>query len=50
VGLRGGQRIGMPALAVRTGGFSVDELCEAGAAEVFDSLDELRAAAPRLLG
>jgi HAD superfamily hydrolase (TIGR01549 family) len=36
-------RIGIPTLAVRTGGFSTDELLEAGAARVFDSLEELQA-------
>ena len=29
-------------IAVRTGGFSVEELTEAGAVRVFDSLRELR--------
>ncbi len=37
-------RIGIPTLAVRTGGFGADELREAGAAHVFDSLGELHAA------
>jgi HAD superfamily hydrolase (TIGR01549 family) len=36
-------RAGIPALAVLTGGFSADELREAGAAEVIESIDELRA-------
>jgi HAD superfamily hydrolase (TIGR01549 family) len=31
-----------PGYAVRSGGFSVDELCGAGARDVFDSPDELR--------
>lgn len=35
-------RLDVPTLAVRTGGFSVDELEEAGAAQVFESLVELR--------
>jgi phosphoglycolate phosphatase-like HAD superfamily hydrolase len=35
-------RANVPTIAVRTGGFSIDELREAGAAEVFDSVDELR--------
>ena len=35
-------KIGIPTIAVRTGGFSVEELQEAGAAQVFDSLGELR--------
>jgi HAD superfamily hydrolase (TIGR01549 family) len=43
-------RLGLPAFAVRTGGFSADELREAGAAEVYESLDELRADLDRLLG
>jgi HAD superfamily hydrolase (TIGR01549 family) len=37
-------RIGIPTIAVRTGGFGTDELQEAGASHVFDSLDELQAA------
>ncbi|GAA3578516.1 HAD family hydrolase [Microlunatus spumicola] len=36
-------KLGVPTLAVRTGGFSTEELQEAGAAHVFDSLAELRA-------
>ena len=35
-------RIGIPTIAVRTGGFGVDELREAGATNVFDSIEELR--------
>ena len=35
-------KLGVPTLAVRTGGFSVEELQEAGAAHVFESLQELR--------
>ncbi len=35
-------RAGVSSLAVRTGGFSVEELREAGAERVFDSLVELR--------
>jgi HAD superfamily hydrolase (TIGR01509 family) len=42
-------RLGVPAVAVRTGGFSVDELREAGASDVFDSLDDLRADLDRVL-
>jgi len=34
-------RAGIPTVAVRTGGFSRDELEEAGAANVFDSIGEL---------
>src|SRR3954466_14784339 len=34
-------KLGVPTLAVRTGGFSVEELQEAGAAHVFESLKEL---------
>jgi phosphoglycolate phosphatase-like HAD superfamily hydrolase len=33
---------GIPTLAVLTGGFSEEELREAGAAEVFESIGELR--------
>jgi HAD superfamily hydrolase (TIGR01549 family) len=36
------ERAGVSSLAVRTGGFSVEELREAGAARVFESLVELR--------
>jgi HAD superfamily hydrolase (TIGR01509 family) len=35
-------RAGVPTLTVRTGGFGVDELKEAGAADVFESVTELR--------
>jgi HAD superfamily hydrolase (TIGR01549 family) len=35
-------RAGLPSLAVRTGGFAEDELYDAGAEEVLDSLDRLR--------
>jgi phosphoglycolate phosphatase-like HAD superfamily hydrolase len=38
------ERAGVPAIAVRTGGFSGAELEEAGAACVFDSIVELAAA------
>jgi phosphoglycolate phosphatase-like HAD superfamily hydrolase len=34
-------KLGVPTLAVRTGGFSTEELIEAGAERVFDSLREL---------
>ena len=34
--------VDVPTLAVRTGGFAVEELREAGAAHVFESLQELR--------
>ena len=37
-------KLGIPTIAVRTGGFGTDELQDAGAAHVFDSLDELHAA------
>lgn len=43
-------RLGVPAIALRTGGFSPEELREAGAAEVFESLDDLRADLDRVLG
>jgi phosphoglycolate phosphatase-like HAD superfamily hydrolase len=33
-------KLGVPSLAVRTGGFSVEELLGAGAEQVFDSLRE----------
>jgi HAD superfamily hydrolase (TIGR01509 family) len=35
------KRAGIPTIAVRTGGFGHDELVEAGAANVFESIDEL---------
>ncbi len=35
------KRAGVPTIAVRTGGFGVEELREAGAAEVFESVTEL---------
>jgi len=37
------KRAGIPTIAVRTGGFGHDELVEAGAANVFESIDELLA-------
>jgi HAD superfamily hydrolase (TIGR01549 family) len=37
------QRAGLPTFAVRTGGFSVEELLEAGATKVYDSLADLQA-------
>jgi HAD superfamily hydrolase (TIGR01549 family) len=36
-------RLGVPAVAVRTGGFSSEELTDAGAVQVFDSLVDLLA-------
>ena len=42
-------RLGLPAVLLRTGGFGADELRAAGAAEVFDSLDDVRADLDRLL-
>jgi phosphoglycolate phosphatase-like HAD superfamily hydrolase len=33
-------KLGVPSFAVRTGGFSVEELLDAGAERVFDSLRE----------
>jgi HAD superfamily hydrolase (TIGR01549 family) len=42
-------RAGYLGYAVRTGGFSDAELCEAGAREVFDSLPELQEALDRVL-
>ena len=38
------EKISVPTLAVRTGGFSVQELTDAGAVRVFDSLVDLRSA------
>jgi HAD superfamily hydrolase (TIGR01549 family) len=42
-------RLGLPAVEVRTGGFGADELRAAGAAEVFDSLEDVLADLNRLL-
>jgi HAD superfamily hydrolase (TIGR01549 family) len=36
------KRAGLPTFAVRTGGFSIEELLEAGATKVYDSLEELQ--------
>jgi HAD superfamily hydrolase (TIGR01549 family) len=41
--IRAAKSAGVPTLAVRTGGFGVDELREAGALSVFESVAELRA-------
>lgn len=43
------RRLGLPAVLLRTGGFGADELRAAGAVEVFDSLDDVRADLERLL-
>jgi HAD superfamily hydrolase (TIGR01509 family) len=40
--VRAAGRAGIPTVAVRTGGFAAEELREAGAAEVVESIDELR--------
>jgi HAD superfamily hydrolase (TIGR01509 family) len=40
--VKAAERAGIPTLAVLTGGFSEEELREAGAAEVFESIGELR--------
>jgi phosphoglycolate phosphatase-like HAD superfamily hydrolase len=40
--VRAASRASVPTIAVRTGGFGVDELKEAGAVEVFESVSELR--------
>jgi HAD superfamily hydrolase (TIGR01509 family) len=37
------KRAGIPTIAVRTGGFGVDELTQAGAACIFDSITDLLA-------
>jgi phosphoglycolate phosphatase-like HAD superfamily hydrolase len=42
-------RLGLPAVEVRTGGFGTDELRDAGAVEVFDSLADVAADLTRLL-
>lgn len=38
------ERAGVKTIAVMTGGFSEEELCQAGAAQVFESLSELKEA------
>jgi HAD superfamily hydrolase (TIGR01509 family) len=40
--IKAAEKAGLPTLAVLTGGFSEEELREAGAAEVFESIGELR--------
>jgi HAD superfamily hydrolase (TIGR01549 family) len=40
--VKAAEKAGIPTYAVRTGGFSVEELESAGALKVYDSLDELR--------
>jgi HAD superfamily hydrolase (TIGR01549 family) len=44
------RRAGYPGYAIRTGGFSVDELCEAGARDVFDSVAQLYARLDEVFG
>jgi HAD superfamily hydrolase (TIGR01549 family) len=43
-------RAGYPGYAIRTGGFSVDELCDAGARAVFNSVTELRERLDEVIG
>src|SRR3954454_8793308 len=43
------EKAGVPTYAVRTGGFSLDELRDAGARQVFESVSELRAALDELM-
>ncbi|PVZ11714.1 HAD family hydrolase [Actinomycetospora cinnamomea] len=45
---RAAARLGLPSVAVRTGGFSNEELREAGATSVYSSVDELTADVPSL--
>ena len=40
--IKAARRAGIDTIAVLTGGFSADELRDAGAAEVYESIDELR--------
>ena len=42
----GAANAGVPTIAVLTGGFSEQELREAGAVAVFESIDELRRGLP----
>lgn len=44
LGRSGSREGGVPTIAVLTGGFSADELLEAGASNVFESIGELREA------
>ncbi len=46
--MQAAQRASMPGFALRTGGFGVDELRAAGAAEVYDSLGELTVEVERI--
>jgi phosphoglycolate phosphatase-like HAD superfamily hydrolase len=41
--------LGLPTVLMRTGGFGTDELREAGAVDVFESLDDVRTDLDRLL-
>nr|MBA3264906.1 HAD family hydrolase [Nocardioidaceae bacterium] len=43
------ERAGLPTYALRTDGFSVEELKEAGARRVYDSLEEMRDDLDRLV-
>jgi HAD superfamily hydrolase (TIGR01509 family) len=43
------RRLGLPAVTLRTGGFGADELREAGAVEVYDTLEDIRSHLDRLL-
>ena len=45
---RAAERLGLPSVAVRTGGFSNEELREAGASDVLESVEELTADIDRL--
>ncbi|MFI9387708.1 HAD family hydrolase [Kutzneria sp. NPDC052558] len=42
------RKLGLPSIGLRTGGFGVDELAEAGASKVYDDLPALRAELDRL--
>jgi phosphoglycolate phosphatase-like HAD superfamily hydrolase len=41
--VKAAQQAGVPTVAVLTGGFSADELRDAGAVAVFENMEELRA-------
>ena len=47
---RAAKRAGQTGYAIRTGGFSADELRESGASEVFDSLPDLHLELDRIVG
>jgi HAD superfamily hydrolase (TIGR01509 family) len=47
--VKAAERAGVQTIAVMTGGFSKEELCQAGAVEVYESVAQLRAQLPQTL-